>query len=58
MKAMDAAAELTETIEEEGAVLLKNDGVLPMSPSGDNANIALLGYASYSPMYIGAGSIS
>lgn len=58
MKAMDAAAELTETIEEEGAVLLKNDGVLPISPSGDNANIALLGYASYSPMYIGAGSIS
>lgn len=58
MKAMDAAAELTETIEEEGAVLLKNDGLLPMSPSGDNANIALLGYASYSPMYIGAGSIS
>lgn len=58
LKAMDHAAELTETIEEEGAVLLKNNGVLPMAPSKENASIALLGYASYDPMYIGAGSIS
>ncbi len=58
LKAMDAAAELTETIAEEGIVLLKNNGLLPMAPSKDNRGVALLGYASYSPMYIGAGSVS
>lgn len=58
LKAMDAAAELTETIAEEGFVLLKNNGTLPLKPSKENRNIALLGYASYSPMYIGAGSVS
>ena len=58
MKAQDAAADLTETIEEEGAVLLKNDGLLPMTATGDTHNIALLGYASYSPTYIGAGSVA
>ena len=58
LKAMDAAAELTELIAEEGIVLLKNNGTLPMAPSKDNRSIALLGYASYSPMYIGAGSVS
>lgn len=58
MKAQDAAADLTETIEEEGAVLLKNNGLLPMTSTGDTHNIALLGYASYSPTYIGAGSVA
>ena len=58
LKATDAAAELTETIVEEGIVLLKNNGTLPMAPTKDNRGIALLGYASYSPMYIGAGSVS
>ena len=58
LKATDAAAELTETIAEEGIVLMKNNGLLPMAPSKENRNIALLGYASYSPMYIGAGSVS
>ncbi|MBR1813806.1 MAG: glycoside hydrolase family 3 protein [Lachnospiraceae bacterium] len=58
LKATDAAAELTETIAEEGIVLLKNNGLLPMAPTKDNRSIALLGYASYSPMYIGAGSVS
>ena len=58
LKAMDAAAELTETIAEEGIVLLKNNGLLPMAPSKENRSVALLGYASYSPMYIGAGSVS
>lgn len=58
LKATDAAAELTETVAEEGIVLLKNNGLLPMKPTKDNRSIALLGYASYSPMYIGAGSVS
>ena len=58
LEATDAAAELTETIAEEGIVLLKNNGTLPMAPTKDNRGIALLGYASYSPMYIGAGSVS
>ena len=58
LKATDAAAELTETVAEEGIVLLKNNGLLPMAPTKDNRSIALLGYASYSPMYIGAGSVS
>ena len=58
LKAMDSAAELTQLIAEEGIVLLKNNGTLPMAPSKDNRGIALLGYASYSPMYIGAGSVS
>jgi len=58
LKAMDAAAELTETIAEEGFVLLKNNGLLPLKPTKENRSIALLGYASYSPMYIGAGSVS
>ena len=58
LKAMDSAAELTQLIAEEGIVLLKNNGTLPMAPSKDNRAVALLGYASYSPMYIGAGSVS
>ena len=58
LKATDAAAELTETIAEEGIVLLKNNGLLPMAPTKSNRSVALLGYASYSPMYIGAGSVS
>lgn len=58
LKATDAAAELTETIAEEGFVLLKNNGLLPLKPTKEKRNIALLGYASYSPMYIGAGSVS
>lgn len=58
LKATDAAAELTQIIAEEGIVLMKNNGLLPMAPSKDTRSIALLGYASYSPMYIGAGSVS
>ena len=38
----------------EGAVLLKNDGLLPMKAG----SVALLGYASCDPVYMGAGSIS
>ena len=58
LKATDAAAELTQIIAEEGIVLMKNNGLLPMAPSKDTRSVALLGYASYSPMYIGAGSVS
>ncbi len=45
---------LSVEIMGEGAVLLKNNGVLPMSAG----NVALLGYASSDPVYIGAGSVS
>lgn len=41
-------------IEGEGAVLLKNDGFLPMK----KGSIALLGYSSQDPVYIGAGSVA
>lgn len=46
--------ELAITIEGEGAVLLKNDGLLPMAAS----SVALLGYASCDPVYMGAGSVA
>ena len=52
--AKSEARELSERIEAEGAVLIKNDGVLPM-PAG---NVALLGYATIDPVYIGAGSVA
>ena len=41
-------------IESEGAVLLKNNGLLPM----ERGNVALLGYVSQDPVYIGAGSVA
>lgn len=47
-------AKLTQETEAEGAVLLKNSGILPL----DTENISLIGYASYDPMYIGAGSVA
>lgn len=58
IKAQDNAADLTETVAEEGIVLLKNNGVLPMSPTGDKKNIVLLGGASYAPTYVGVGSVA
>lgn len=58
IKAQDAAADLTETVAEEGTVLLKNNGLLPMAPTGTNKNIVLLGGASYAPTYVGVGSVS
>lgn len=58
LKATDAAAELTETVAEEGFVLLKNNGTLPLRPTKENCAVALLVYASYSSTYIGAGSVS
>ena len=58
IKAQDNAADLTETVAEEGIVMLKNNGFLPVSPTGDNRNIVLLGGASYAPTYVGVGSVS
>ncbi len=43
---------VAQQIEEEGAVLLENDGALPLSAG----KINLLGYASCSPVYGGTGS--
>ena len=46
------ALEVAEEVEEEGAVLLENNGALPMSTT----KINLLGYAAYNPVYGGTGS--
>ena len=56
IEVMDNAAKVTQTINEEGTVLLKNNGLLPMDAG--KHTIALLGYASYSPTYTNAGSVS
>lgn len=42
-----------EEVEAEGAVLLKNDGALPVSKT---STVMTFGYASYSPTYGGSGS--
>lgn len=46
--------DLSVQIASEGMVLLKNDGLFPMKAT----NVALLGYASCDPVYIGAGSVA
>lgn len=48
----DNGLAVAQTIESEGAVLLKNDGALPM----ENTKINLLGYGAYNPVYGGTGS--
>lgn len=53
-EAKQNSADLCVNIEGEGAVLLKNDGLLPMSAG----NVALLGYAASDPVYMGAGSVA
>lgn len=45
---------VAQQIEEEGAVLLKNNGALPLAES--NRKINLLGYASVNPVFGGTGS--
>ncbi|MBQ9265706.1 MAG: glycoside hydrolase family 3 C-terminal domain-containing protein [Bacilli bacterium] len=45
--------DLAEQVEEEGAVLVKNNGTLPME-KGDKVNI--LGYGAYQWIYSGSGS--
>lgn len=52
--ALNDGAKLTQETEAEGAVLLKNNGLLPMAPQ----NISLVGYSSSDPMYIGVGSVA
>lgn len=53
-EAKERGRELSVRVEQEGAVLLKNDGLLPMQAG----NIALMGYAAVDPVYIGAGSVA
>lgn len=55
---LDKATQTTvRTIEAEGAVLLKNDGVLPLSASADHpAKITVLGRDSADPVFGGSGS--
>ena len=48
-----AAAALSRTVSDEGIVLLKNDGLLPLSPS---AEISPFGLRYVDPYYGGAGS--
>ncbi|MFV0520356.1 MAG: glycoside hydrolase family 3 C-terminal domain-containing protein [Lachnospirales bacterium] len=52
-EADDAAAVLVAEIEAEGAVLLKNNGVLPLAAPAD---VTLLGRAAADPVYGGSGS--
>jgi beta-glucosidase len=47
------AKEISEKIEREGLVLLKNNGALPLKK---NAAITLFGRTSVDPIYVGAGS--
>ena len=53
-EAKENSRKLSLQIEGEGAVLLKNNGFLPMEAT----NVALLGYASCDPVYMGAGSVA
>ena len=49
----EEAKEVSGQIAEEGMVLLKNDGILPIS---DPSNINLFGWSSVNPAYGGTGS--
>ena len=53
-EARNNSANLSIEIMGEGAVLLKNNGTLPLK----NAKVAFLGYSSYHPVYMGAGSVA
>ena len=48
-----AAAKVAEEISDEGTVLLKNNGVLPLQK---NSSVAPFGYRYYNPFYGGSGS--
>lgn len=52
--ATENALSVAQSIEEEGAVLLKNNGALPLSE--EKVKINLLGYGAYHPVYGGTGS--
>lgn len=53
LQARDAAADVTEAICDEGIVLLKNDGALPLS---EKEKVTPFGYRYISPIYGGVGS--
>ena len=53
VEATQQGADITEKVEEEGIVLLKNNGSLPLAGNG---NVNLFGFSSYSPVYGGSGS--
>ncbi|TCD54231.1 beta-glucosidase-related glycosidase [Alloscardovia theropitheci] len=44
-----AARDLGERVSEEGSVLLKNNGALPLTPA-ETGKISLLGFSSYNPV--------
>ena len=48
-----AALETSLRISDEGTILLKNDGILPLSP---DTPVTPLGYALFDPLYCGTGS--
>lgn len=53
----EAAYNLVESIEEEGIVLLKNNGILPLKTSAsDKTRVTLFGRDSADPVYGGSGS--
>lgn len=52
-EARDAAQVVSQEIAEEGIVLLKNDGVLPLD---ENTEITPMGYRYLEPLYGGTGS--
>ncbi len=56
-EALSAAQEFTQKVEEEGLVLLKNDGILPLSTT-ENKRVNLFGNTSYQNLYQGTGSAS
>lgn len=56
-EALSAAQEFTQKVEEEGLVLLKNDGILPLSVT-ENKKVNLFGNTSYQNLYQGTGSAS
>ena len=53
-EARNNSAELSIEVMGEGAVLLKNNGTLPLK----DLKVAFLGYSSYHPVYMGAGSVA
>lgn len=46
---VQAIADIAERLNEEGTVLLKNNGALPLS-SGEKGKLSLLGFSSYHPV--------
>lgn len=54
----NAAIELNKQVEAEGAVLLKNDGLLPMAPAAgkNKLNVSIFGKNSAAIAYFGFGS--